>query len=82
MPADQAVRDGATRFVSVQDHYNLFHRADEADVLPTCERLGLAYVPYFPLASGLLTGKYRRGERPPAGAPGRMGAVTSAARLI
>jgi aryl-alcohol dehydrogenase-like predicted oxidoreductase len=41
--------------------------ADEADVLPTCERLGLAYVPYFPLVSGLLTGKYRRGERPPAG---------------
>jgi aryl-alcohol dehydrogenase-like predicted oxidoreductase len=65
--ADQAVRDGAARFVSVQNHYNLLHRADEADVLPTCERLGLAYVPYFPLASGLLTGKYRRGERPPAG---------------
>ena len=65
--ADQAVKDGAARFVSVQNHFNLLHRADEADVLPTCERLGLAYIPYFPLASGLLTGKYRRGERPPAG---------------
>jgi aryl-alcohol dehydrogenase-like predicted oxidoreductase len=65
--ADRAVKDRAARFVSVQNHYNLLHRADEADVLPTCERLGLAHIPYFPLASGLLTGKYRRGEPPPAG---------------
>jgi aryl-alcohol dehydrogenase-like predicted oxidoreductase len=65
--ADAAVKDGAARFVSVQNHYNLLHRADEADVLPTSERLGLAHIPYFPLASGLLTGKYRRGEPPPVG---------------
>jgi aryl-alcohol dehydrogenase-like predicted oxidoreductase len=65
--ADRAVKDGAARFVSVQNHYSLLHRADEADVLPTCERLGLAHIPYFPLASGLLTGKNRRGEPPPAG---------------
>ena len=55
------------RFVSVQNHYNLLHRDDEDDVLPTCEELGIAYLPYFPLASGLLTGKYMRGEKPPQG---------------
>jgi aryl-alcohol dehydrogenase-like predicted oxidoreductase len=65
--ADEAVKDGAVRFVSVQNHYSLLHRADEADVLPTCERLGLTHIPYFPLAGGLLTGKYRRGEPPPQG---------------
>jgi aryl-alcohol dehydrogenase-like predicted oxidoreductase len=65
--ADGAVKDGAVRFVSVQNHYNLLNRADEAEVLPTCQRLGLAHIPYFPLASGLLTGKYRRGEPPPGG---------------
>ncbi len=65
--ADDAVKEGAARFVSVQNHYNLLHRADEDEVLPMCERLGLAHIPYFPLASGLLTGKYRRGEPPPEG---------------
>jgi aryl-alcohol dehydrogenase-like predicted oxidoreductase len=65
--AAAAVADGAARFVSVQNHYNLLHRDDEATVLPTCERLDIAYVPYFPLASGLLTGKYHRGEEPAAG---------------
>jgi aryl-alcohol dehydrogenase-like predicted oxidoreductase len=43
-------------------------REPEAEVLPACERLGLSFVPYFPLASGLLTGKYRPGESGPAGA--------------
>ena len=66
-PPTGRCRTGAARFVSVQNHYNLLHRADEADVLPTCQRLGLAHLPYFPLASGLLTGKYRRGEPPPEG---------------
>jgi aryl-alcohol dehydrogenase-like predicted oxidoreductase len=65
--ADAAVRDGAARFVSVQNHYNLLKRNDEVDVLPICEKLGLAAVPYFPLASGVLTGKYRRGEPAPEG---------------
>ncbi len=55
------------RFVSVQNEYSLFKRDDEATVLPACERLGLAYIPYFPLASGLLTGKYRQGQPHPAG---------------
>jgi aryl-alcohol dehydrogenase-like predicted oxidoreductase len=55
------------RFVSVQNHYNLLNRDDEAEVLPLCEEFRLAYLPYFPLASGLLTGKYRRDEEPAEG---------------
>ena len=65
--AKAAVAPGGAHFVSVQNHYNLFNRVDEQEVLPECQRLGLAYLPYFPLASGLLTGKYTRGEAPPAG---------------
>jgi aryl-alcohol dehydrogenase-like predicted oxidoreductase len=65
--AEAAVAPGAARFVSVQNQYNLVHRDDEREVLPECERLGLAYLPYFPLASGLLTGKYTKGEAPPEG---------------
>jgi aryl-alcohol dehydrogenase-like predicted oxidoreductase len=64
--AEQAARGGA-RFVSVQNEYSLLHRQPEADVLPECERLGLAFLPYFPLASGLLTGKYRQGRPLPEG---------------
>jgi aryl-alcohol dehydrogenase-like predicted oxidoreductase len=64
--AEVAAGDGA-RFVSVQNQYSLLERADEAEVLPTCAELGLAYLPFFPLASGLLTGKYRRGAAVPAG---------------
>jgi aryl-alcohol dehydrogenase-like predicted oxidoreductase len=62
----EAVGEGA-RFVSVQNHYNLLNRGDEAEVLPLCAELGIAYLPFFPLASGLLTGKYQRGQEPPEG---------------
>ena len=62
-----SVANGWARYVSAQNHYNLLHRGPEADVLPACERRGLALLPYFPLASGLLTGKYRRDETPPEG---------------
>ena len=71
--AESAVSPGAPRFVSVQNEYSLLDREAEGEVIPVCERLGLAFIPYFPLASGLLTGKYRRGEPPPPGtrlAPG------------
>jgi aryl-alcohol dehydrogenase-like predicted oxidoreductase len=54
-------------FASVQNEYSLLAREPEQGVLSACERLGLGFVPYFPLASGLLTGKYRRGAPPPAG---------------
>jgi aryl-alcohol dehydrogenase-like predicted oxidoreductase len=53
---------------AVQNRYSLLHRADDDGVLPLCRQLGIGYVPYFPLESGLLTGKYRRGQPPPAGA--------------
>jgi aryl-alcohol dehydrogenase-like predicted oxidoreductase len=49
--AAAAVAPGAARFVSVQNEYSLLQRAPEAEVLPECERLGLAFLPYFPLAS-------------------------------
>jgi aryl-alcohol dehydrogenase-like predicted oxidoreductase len=52
--------------VSVQNEYSLLHREPEPDVLPACERFGVAFLPYFPLASGLLTGKYSRSVPPPA----------------
>jgi aryl-alcohol dehydrogenase-like predicted oxidoreductase len=56
-----ATERGLTRFVSAQNHYSLVERGVEDDILPACERLGIGMIPYFPLASGLLTGKYERG---------------------
>jgi aryl-alcohol dehydrogenase-like predicted oxidoreductase len=53
--------------ISAQNEYSLLRRDAEEELLPTCARLGLGVLPYFPLASGLLTGKYRRGEPPPEG---------------
>jgi aryl-alcohol dehydrogenase-like predicted oxidoreductase len=50
------------RFVSVQNEYSLLHREPEEEVLAECERQGLAFLPFFPLMSGLLTGKYRKGK--------------------
>jgi aryl-alcohol dehydrogenase-like predicted oxidoreductase len=58
---------GATRFVSAQNLYSLLERKVEHEVLPACEHFGLGFLPFFPLASGLLSGKYRRGEKPPEG---------------
>lgn len=55
------------RFVSVQNEYSLLVRDVEKEVLPATQAAGLAFLPYFPLASGLLSGKYKRGEPPPAG---------------
>ena len=63
----EAASRGRSRFVSVQNEYSLLHREPEAEVLPECERLGIAFLPYFPLASGLLTGKYREGAAAPEG---------------
>jgi aryl-alcohol dehydrogenase-like predicted oxidoreductase len=58
---------GLARFVSVQNEYSLLHREPEHGVTDACLRNGLALLPYFPLASGMLTGKYSRGEEAPAG---------------
>jgi aryl-alcohol dehydrogenase-like predicted oxidoreductase len=54
-------------FISAQNEWSLLNRAVEHEVVPACERFGLGVIPYFPLASGLLTGKVRRGESPPEG---------------
>jgi len=58
---------GGPRFEAVQNRYSLLHREAEEDVLPLAGKLDVGFVPYFPLASGLLTGKYRRGEPRPTG---------------
>jgi aryl-alcohol dehydrogenase-like predicted oxidoreductase len=65
--AARAVAPGAARFVSVQNEYSLLHRDPERGVLDACERLKMAFLPYFPLASGLLTGKYDPGRGAPPG---------------
>ncbi|HVC06505.1 MAG TPA: aldo/keto reductase [Solirubrobacterales bacterium] len=67
---------GLARFVTLQNHYSLLERGIEAEVAPACQRLGVSILPYFPLASGLLSGKYRRGERGPSGS--RLGGAESA----
>ena len=68
--AEAAVGQGGARFVSVQNHYSMIHREPEAEVLPECVRAGIAFIPYFPLANGLLSGKYRRGQPLPPGSRG------------
>ncbi|WP_437303388.1 aldo/keto reductase [Sorangium sp. So ce388] len=66
--AEEATRKGAARFVSVQNEYSLLQREPELEVLAESERLGLAFLPYFPLASGLLSGKYLADRPAPEGA--------------
>jgi aryl-alcohol dehydrogenase-like predicted oxidoreductase len=65
--AEAAVRPGAARFVSVQNEYSLLNRDPERGVLDACVESKIGFLPYFPLASGALTGKYRRGEAAPQG---------------
>jgi aryl-alcohol dehydrogenase-like predicted oxidoreductase len=65
---DAFCREGdLARPVSAQNQYSLLRREAEEELLPTCERLGIGVLPYFPLASGLLTGKYKRGDDRPQG---------------
>ncbi|HWQ13861.1 MAG TPA: aldo/keto reductase [Roseiflexaceae bacterium] len=61
---------GWSPFVSIQNHYHMLERAIEREVVPYCNAFGVGILPYFPLAGGFLTGKYRRGEPPPAGSRG------------
>jgi aryl-alcohol dehydrogenase-like predicted oxidoreductase len=66
--ADWTARDlNLNRFVTAQNLYSLIDRSIEKEVMPACEQYGLGILPYFPLASGLLTGKYTRGSEPPEG---------------
>ena len=62
-----AKKNGWARFVTAQNQFNLLHRQPVAELLPACVEYDLAVLPFFPLASGLLTGKYRRGEATPSG---------------
>jgi aryl-alcohol dehydrogenase-like predicted oxidoreductase len=65
--AAAATPDGSPGFVSVQNQYNILYREPENGVLEWCDGAGVAFLPYFPLASGLLSGKYRAGQPPPEG---------------
>lgn len=66
--ADEVARErGLHRFVSNQGPLNILQRASLDTVVPACDRLGLVFIPYYPLASGMLTGKYKRGADRPTG---------------
>jgi aryl-alcohol dehydrogenase-like predicted oxidoreductase len=71
-----------SRFISAQNEYSLLQRGPEAELLPACEKYGVGLLPYFPLASGFLTGKYRPDQAAPEGT--RLGAANSpmAARIL
>jgi aryl-alcohol dehydrogenase-like predicted oxidoreductase len=72
--AEAAVGAGKPKFVSVQNDYSLLKRGADLDVLPECAASGLAFLPFYPLFSGLLTGKYRRNE--PLPESGRLARAT------
>jgi aryl-alcohol dehydrogenase-like predicted oxidoreductase len=74
-----AKTSGLTRFVTVQNEYSLYNRVAEEELIPAAVEHEVGLLPYFPLAYGLLTGKYRRGEDAPAGT--RLSASNQAARL-
>jgi aryl-alcohol dehydrogenase-like predicted oxidoreductase len=61
---------GWTPFAALQSHYHMLERGVEREVLPYCRAHGVGFVPFFPLAGGFLTGKYKRGEPAPAGSRG------------
>src|SRR5690606_19094005 len=58
---------GLARFISTQTEFSLLETAARRDLLPACSAMGVGLLPFFPLASGLLTGKYKRGEAVPSG---------------
>jgi aryl-alcohol dehydrogenase-like predicted oxidoreductase len=74
-----AERDGLSAFVSVQNEYSLLERGVEAEVVPAAQRLGMAVIPFFPLASGLLTGKYSKEEGPEGARLSGRGRIADAA---
>ena len=65
--ADASAKPKAAHFVSVENHYSVFHREPELNILPECSSTGMAFLPFFPLANGMLTGKYRKGQPAPEG---------------
>ena len=80
MDADWIARtSGLQRFISAQNEYSLYNRAADDELVPACARAGVGILPYFPLAYGLLTGKYRRGADAPSGT--RLARADQASRL-
>ncbi len=78
--ADWVARSGGLqRFVSAQNEYSIYNRSAEAELVPACESAGVGILPYFPLAYGLLTGKYHRGQAAPEGS--RLALPKQASRL-
>jgi aryl-alcohol dehydrogenase-like predicted oxidoreductase len=78
--AEWTARAGGTRrFISAQNEYSLYNRLAERELVPACEAAGVGILPYFPLAYGLLTGKYRRGQAAPQGS--RLALGSQASRL-
>lgn len=71
---------GWTAFAAMQSHYHMLERSVEREMLPYCAQHGVGFVPYFPLAGGFLTGKYRRGEPAPAGSRGESSEYVKAYR--
>ena len=67
---DLAEMRGWESFVTIQPHYHMLEREIERELIPYCRWAGVGILPYFPLAGGFLTGKYRRGEPPPPGSRG------------
>lgn len=74
-----AKTNGFAEFVTAQNEYSLYNRTAEVELVPACLELGVGILPYFPLAYGLLTGKYQRGDAAPEGT--RLAAASQAARL-
>jgi aryl-alcohol dehydrogenase-like predicted oxidoreductase len=67
-----------TPFVSIQNHYHMFEREQERELIPFCNVHNVGILPYFPLAGGFLTGKYRRGEAAPSGSRGESSSYVQA----
>jgi aryl-alcohol dehydrogenase-like predicted oxidoreductase len=61
---------GWSAFVSIQNHYHMFERDQEREIIPYCNAHNVGILPYFPLAGGFLTGKYQRGHAAPTGSRG------------
>jgi aryl-alcohol dehydrogenase-like predicted oxidoreductase len=80
--AERARPEGSARFVSVQNEYSLLHRDPERGVLAACAKFGIGLMPYFPLASGMLTGKYVPGEDAPKGSRLSFTQLSLAARFL
>ena len=72
---------GVNHYVTTQDHYNLLRRQIEAELIPFASHYGVSIIPYFPLAGGFLSGKYKKGRALPAGSRGAEGSGIVARNL-